>query len=162
MLVALWAQDKNGLIGKDNQLPWSLPADLKFFKETTIGNTIVMGRKTFEGMGKRVLPSRQTIVLTRDKNYQSEGVLVMHTVEEILDYAKQAGHPVYIIGGALIFKDYLPYCDQLLRTMIDEEFDGDIYMPEIDWSQWELVQSTEGVVDEKNKYAHRYETFERK
>ncbi|HPJ00085.1 MAG TPA: dihydrofolate reductase, partial [Enterococcus sp.] len=70
MLVALWAQDKNGLIGKDNRLPWSLPADLKFFKETTIGNTIVMGRKTFEGMGKRALPFRQTIVLTRDKNYQ--------------------------------------------------------------------------------------------
>ncbi|EOT29652.1 dihydrofolate reductase [Enterococcus saccharolyticus] len=162
MLVALWAQDKNGLIGKDNQLPWHLPADLKFFKETTIGKTIVMGRKTFEGMGKRVLPNRQTIVLTRDENYQSDGVLVMHTVEEVLDYANKVNHPVYIIGGALIFKDYLPYCDELLCTLIDEEFDGDIYMPTIDWSQWQLVQTTEGIVDEKNRYAHRYQTFARK
>lgn len=162
MLIALWAQDKNGVIGKDNQLPWYLPADLKFFKETTIGKTVVMGRKTFEGMGKRILPNRQTIVLTRDRNYSHEGILVMHTMDEVLDYAKEQDQPVYIIGGALVFQEYLPHCDQLLRTMIDHEFAGDVFIPSIDWAQWELVSSTEGIIDDKNKYPHHFETYKRK
>lgn len=95
MLIALWAQDQKGLIGADGTLPWHLPNDLKFFKEQTINNTIIMGRKTFEGMGKRLLPQRTTIVLTSDPHYQANGALVMHDREEILAYVKQQEHPVF-------------------------------------------------------------------
>jgi dihydrofolate reductase/thymidylate synthase len=89
MLIAIWAQDKNGLIGKDNHLPWHLPNDLRFFKEMTLEHTLVMGRKTFEGMGGRPLPRRQTIVLTHDKDYHAENVLIMHSLEEVLDFDKK-------------------------------------------------------------------------
>ncbi len=89
MLAAIWAQDENGLIGKEDRLPWRLPNDLKFFKQMTEANTLVMGRKTFEGMGSRPLPNRQTIVLTRDPSYTAEGVHVMHSVEEVLALEKE-------------------------------------------------------------------------
>ena len=89
MLAAIWAQDENGLIGKEDRLPWRLPNDLKFFKQMTEANTLVMGRKTFEGMGSRPLPNRQTIVLTRDSSYKAEGVHVMHSVEDVLALEKE-------------------------------------------------------------------------
>ena len=89
MLAALWSQDKTGLIGKEQTLPWHLPNDLQYFKKMTIGKTIVMGRKTFEGMGSRPLPGRQTIILTRNKNFQASGVVVMHSLEEVLTFASQ-------------------------------------------------------------------------
>ncbi|MGX7196652.1 dihydrofolate reductase [Enterococcus olivae] len=162
MLTAIWAQDKTGLIGKDGRLPWYLPADLKFFKETTVGQTIVMGRKTFEGMGKRPLPNRQTIVLTRDKAYQSEGILVLHTIEDVLAYAEQQATPVFITGGAMIYQDFLPYCQQLYRTVIEESFEGDTYFPEVDWEQWMLSETDEGIIDEKNRHPYRFENYLRK
>ena len=83
MLAAIWAQDENGLIGKENKLPWRLPNDLKFFKQMTESNTLVMGRKTFEGMGSRPLPNRHTIVLTHNRDYTAEGVMVMHSIDEV-------------------------------------------------------------------------------
>ena len=159
MLAAIWAQDQHGLIGREQQLPWHLPADLKFFKETTIGQTIVMGRKTFEGMGKRPLPKRQTILLTRDQTYQAENVLVLHSLAEVLAYAQDKD--VFITGGAQIYRDFLPYCDFLYRTVIDGSFTGDTYFPEVDWTQWQLLQTTTGRLDEKNQYPHRFETYRR-
>lgn len=161
MLAALWAQDKTGLIGKKQTLPWHLPNDLQYFKKMTIGKTIVMGRKTFEGMGSRPLPGRQTIILTRNKNYQALGVKVMHSLEEVLTFASQQSDMVMIVGGAAIYKDFLPYLDILYRTVIDEKFIGDAYFPEINWQEWQLVESLNGIVDEKNKYAHRFETYKR-
>ncbi|MCC9274151.1 MAG: dihydrofolate reductase, partial [Enterococcus aquimarinus] len=113
MLAALWAEDLQGIIGKDQTLPWHLPNDLKYFKEMTIGKTIVMGRTTFEGMGSRPLPNRQTIVLTRNPDYQAEGVTVMHSVDDVLAYAKTKEEPTMIIGGAVVFQDFLPYYDLL-------------------------------------------------
>ena len=104
MLAAIWAQDQNGLIGKNEVLPWYLPDDLKFFKEMTIGKTLVMGRRTFEGMGGRPLPGRTTIILTRNENYQAPaGVYVMHDVNEIIDFAKNEDQTVFIAGGAAIY-----------------------------------------------------------
>ncbi|GCF92805.1 dihydrofolate reductase [Enterococcus florum] len=161
MLKAIWAQDKNGLIGKNDVLPWHLPNDLRFFKETTLGHTLVMGRKTFEGMGGRPLPKRQTIVLTRNRDYHNEGVLVMHSLQEIIAYSQTVQETTYIAGGASIYRELLPYCDQLYRTVIDHAFEGDAYFPEIDWSVWRLCEQTEGRVDEKNHYPHRFERYER-
>lgn len=162
MLAALWAEDLQGVIGKDQTLPWHLPNDLKYFKEMTIGKTIIMGRTTFEGMGSRPLPNRQTIVLTRNPDYQAEGVTVMHSVDDVLAYAKTKEEPTMIIGGAVVFQDFLPYYDLLYRTVIEENFSGDTYFPSLEWQDWELVSSIPGGVDEKNHYAHRFETYRRK
>lgn len=162
MLAAIWAEDKNGLIGKQGTLPWRLPNDLRFFKEKTTGNIMVMGRKTFEGMGSRPLPNRTTIVLTSDENYQAEGVLVLHSAAEVLDYAKQQSLPVFVIGGAVVFQELLPECDMIYRTVIEAEFEGDTYLSEIDWSVWKLVETIPGTVDEKNIYPHRFEIYKRK
>lgn len=161
MLTAIWAQDEKGLIGNEGTLPWHLPNDLKFFKEKTTGHTIVMGRKTFEGMGSRPLPNRTSIVMTRDLDYQAAGVLVMHTVQEVLDYAKDH-EDTLITGGAGIFQAFMPYLDKIYRTVIQGEFAGDVYFPEIDWQDWQLVESQPGVVDEKNNYPHTFETYLRK
>ena len=159
MLIALWAQDKNGLIGENGTLPWHLPNDLKFFKEQTTGNSLIMGRKTFEGMKKKALPNRTTIVLTSDTAYEAEGVLVMHDRQEVLDYTAQQDHPVFLTGGSGVFESMIEDCDQLYRTVIDETFTGDVYFPEIDWSNWHLDKVLEGVVDEKNIYPHRFEFY---
>ncbi|MGL4696255.1 dihydrofolate reductase [Enterococcus larvae] len=162
MLAAIWAQDEQGLIGKGNVLPWHLPNDLKFFKKMTENNTIVMGRKTFEGMGGKALPNRKTIVLTRDHTYQAEGVEVMHSIEAVLRYAEEFTGITFIAGGANIYQDFLPYCDVLYRTVIHEVFDGDTVFPEINWDEWTLINTSEGEVDEKNGYPHDYETYQRK
>ena len=109
MLATIWAQDEEGLIGKDDALPWRLPNDLSFFRNTTENNTIVMGRKTFEGMNKRPLPNRHTIVLTSDTSYQAEGIQVMHTVEEVLAYLESYDGIVFITGGANVYRQFFPH-----------------------------------------------------
>lgn len=106
MLAAIWAQDENGLIGKEDRLPWRLPNDLKFFKQMTEANTLVMGRKTFEGMGSRPLPNRQTIVLTRDSSYKAEGVHVMHSVEDVLALEKETDGIFSSLEGQLFIKNF--------------------------------------------------------
>lgn len=162
MIAAIWAQDENGLIGKDEKLPWHLPNDLSFFKKMTEDNTIVMGRKTFEGMGKRALPNRRTIVLTSDLDYQAEQVIVMHSVAEVLAYAEETAGIVFITGGAAIYKEFMPYTKVLYRTVIHHSFEGDTYFPEVDWDKWSMVSISEGTVDENNKYAHQFETYQLK
>ena len=161
MLHAIWAQDENGLIGKKNQMPWHLPNDLAYFKKLTMNHTIVMGRKTFEGIGGKPLPRRQTILLSKNENYRPDGVTVFHTVEEVLAFSKKSKNPIFIAGGAKIYQAFLPFCDVLYRTVIEETFEGDTYFPAIDWTKWTLVDSKPGVVDEKNHSAHRFEIYQR-
>ncbi|WP_137664085.1 dihydrofolate reductase [Enterococcus hulanensis] len=161
MLIAIWAQDKNGLIGKNNRLPWHLPNDLRFFKETTINHTLVMGRKTFEGMGGRPLPNRQTIVLTRDKDYQAENVMVMHSLDEVLAYDQANKGKTFIAGGSAIYTEFMPYCEKIYRTFIEDCFEGDAYFPEVSWNKWQLTERKQGPKDEKNPYRYYFETYER-
>ncbi len=164
MLIAIWAQAEDGLIGRKGHLPWRLPADLQFFKQQTLGNTLVMGRKTFEGMGGRPLPGRRTILLTHDISYRVDhpDVLVMHTPEEVRQLAEQLDQPVFIAGGAQIYQLFEPYYDLLLRTVIEGDFAGDAYFPPFDFTSYELVEQTDGIVDEKNKYPHHFEKWIRK
>lgn len=162
MLAAIWAQDTNGLIGKDDKLPWHLPVDLKFFKQMTENNTIVMGRKTFEGMGKRLLPNRKTIIMTRDQDYQVEGAQVVHTVEAVFEYAAQFEGITFIAGGSSIYQDFLPFCDVLYRTEIEHEFAGDAYFPQVDWDDWMLINVSHSDPDEENEYGCSFETYQRK
>lgn len=162
MLAAIWAQDENGLIGREQVLPWHLPNDLAFFKNMTENNTIVMGRTTFEGMGKRPLPNRNTIVLTRDETYQAEGVLVLHSKTEVLNYAEKFEGITFITGGSNVYGEFLENCSILYRTVIHAEFEGDAYFPTLDWDEWTMINISEGLVDEKNPYKHSFETYQRK
>lgn len=162
MITLIYAQDRQGGIGKDNKMLWHLPNDLQFFKKTTMGHSILMGRKTFESLNKRLLPGRQSIVLTRDTTYgqEIEGLKVMNSLEEALKYAEK--EPLMIIGGAQIYKEFLPYADEIICTQIDETFDADTFMPPIDETKWQLVRIEPGKVDPKNHYAHQFEWWKRR
>ncbi|MDF2947055.1 MAG: dihydrofolate reductase [Bacillales bacterium] len=159
MISIIVAMDENGLIGKDNDLPWYLPNDLRYFKKITTGNTILMGRKTFESIG-RPLPNRKNVILTRNKNYFSDNITVIHSIEEIekLDI----GENLYVIGGAEIFKELIDITDKLYITKIYSTFDGDVFFPKIDWDIWEVESVETGLVDEKNIYPHDFFLYKRK
>lgn len=150
---------QNGVIGRDNALPWRLPADLKYFKEQTMGKKMVMGRKTWESMGSKPLPGRESIVLTNDTSYVAEGATVLHDVEEVVALAKN--EEVMVIGGAGLFKNMISYGDKLLVTVIHEDIAGDVVFPEINWNQYQLVQEIAGIRDEKNKYDYSFLTYKR-
>ena len=157
MISFIFAMDRNRVIGKDNQLPWHLPNDLKFFKETTHGHAVIMGRKTHESIG-RPLPERRNLVLTTQQGYEAPGCEVVHAVDELpLDTAEE----LFVIGGAEIYRALLPVADRLYVTHIDAEFEGDAFFPEIDPAVWTAVSETEGVVDERNRHAHRFVVYER-
>ncbi|WP_054636162.1 dihydrofolate reductase [Thalassobacillus sp. C254] len=160
MISFVVAMDKQGVIGKDNKLPWYLPADLKHFKETTIDSPIVMGRKTFESIGKP-LPKRTNVILTKDENYTAEGCEIIHSPEDVHNYGDDHGE-VFVIGGAKVFEELFPEAEKLYLTIIDEKFDGDTYFPEWNEEEWKLIEEKEGTVDEKNKYPHRFLTYKRK
>jgi len=164
MFTALWAQDKNTLIGKDQKMPWHLPNDLQFFKEKTLHSNVVMGRKTFEGLNKKPLPNRVNIVLTSDTSYDSgnEDVIVLHSLQEVLDYAKASDKKTNIIGGATVYKEFQPYINEIYVTKIDHAFEGDTYFPEWDYENYELVDTLDGIVDEKNLYPHTFYHYKKK
>lgn len=129
MIVGIWAEDEHGLIGVKGRLPWTLPAELHHFKQTTMGQIILMGRKTFDGMNQRTLPGRTTVILTHDQTYQvaDKSVLVFH-VQDILAWYHEkeleTGKDLYIIGGAEIFKLFSQYLDRLYRTIVQGEPEG--------------------------------------
>lgn len=128
-MEAIWAQDLNGVIGKNGSLPWHIPRDLRFFKTMTLSKTLVMGRATFDGMNQRLLPQRKSIILTRQTDYQVQGAVVLHSLSEVLDYKAQ--HPaedLVVIGGAHTFQLFLPYCDVIYRTVIEAVYEGDVHM----------------------------------
>src|SRR4051794_30957587 len=122
MISFLVAMDKNRVIGRDNQLPWRLPEDLKYFKNVTMGHPIIMGRKTHESIG-RILPGRENIVVTRNPDYKSEGCTVFNSVSELVNYCKQQDEEVFVIGGAEIFRELFPLADRLHITYIHEHFE---------------------------------------
>lgn len=157
MISFVVAMDENRGIGKDNDLPWYLPNDLKHFKKTTMGKPIVMGRKTYESIGKP-LPGRENIVVTRDDNYEAEGTTIVHSIDEVL--AIDADE-ICVIGGTEIFKLFMPVADRLYVTEIHHTFDADTYFPELDEEEWKEVSRESGTVDEKNKYPHDFVVYEK-
>lgn len=164
-ISGIWAQDQEGLIGKNQALPWHLPADLQQFKERTSGHALVMGRVTFDGMGRRVLPNRQSIILTRDETYQVDhsDVLVLTSVEEVLSWYAQQDKQLFVIGGGQIFSAFEPYLEQVIRTVIEGEFEGDTYFPkDFDWSVYEQKEKTLYSKDAGNPHAFCVEVWERK
>lgn len=152
-IVAIWAQDKSGIIGKNNCLPWHLPKDLKHFKETTLNQAILMGRVTFEGMNKRLLPDRETLILTTQSDYQVDGATVVTGVEEVLTWYKAQDKNLYVVGGSQIYKLFEPYVDKLIITQVQADVDGDTYFPrEFDFSKFSLVSSELYEKDEQNEF----------
>lgn len=164
-ISAVWAQDEKGLIGKNQTLPWSLPAELKHFKETTTGHAILMGRVTFDGMDRRVLPNRVTLILTRDTDYQidHDRVVVVRTVQEALDWYQQQEKNLYVIGGGQVFSAFEPFLDELIVTDIHDIFEGDTYFPgDFNWAAFEQNSSDFHAKDEQNTSDFTVNVWKRK
>ncbi len=162
MLKILVAFDENRVIGKNNALIWHLPADLKRFKALTTGHVIIMGRKTFESIGKP-LPNRTTIVVSRQTELQIEGVILAHSVEEAILKAKTITRDdIFIVGGAEIYALSMPLADEILVTQLHDIFDGDAFFPAISSEMWDLTDQERGITDDKNTYQYSYITYSRK
>jgi len=153
------AMDKNRLIGNNNQLPWHLPADLVHFKSVTMGKPVLMGRKTFESIG-RPLPGRQNIVITRTQGLEIEGVTVVMNLEEAMS-GVSANDEIMVIGGSSIYQLLLPQANRMYLTYVDGEFEGDAWFPEFDEKQWVVTDSVMSDSDEKNRYSCRFVTYDR-
>ncbi len=156
MVKIIVATSKNNVIGDSNKLIWHLPADLKRFKEITTGHPIVMGRKTYESIG-RPLPNRRNIIITRDEQYEVDGCEVVNSIEEAL---LLTNNDCFIIGGGEIYKQSLPIAQQIFMTIIDEDFDGDTNFPELDKS-WYVSSKVNHQQDEKNPHNYSFILYER-
>jgi dihydrofolate reductase len=156
IVVALAA---NRVIGDRNRLPWHLPADLQHFKQLTMGKPILMGRKTWESIG-RPLPGRTNIVITRDEDYSAEGCVVVHSMEAALQAAGDSAE-VMVIGGAEFYRQALPYAKTLYLTCVEGEFEGDTFFPELDDQEWREAERTDFEPDEKNPHAYSFVRLER-
>lgn len=156
MISLLVAYANGRVIGKDGKMPWHLPNDLRYVKNTTTGHTVVMGRKTFESIG-RPLPNRRNVIMTRNKDFSAPGVEVVHSKADVL-----ALGDVFILGGANVYAQFLDVADRLYITKIDLDTEGDTFFPEWDRDAFTLVSATEGVLDEKNTHPHTFYVYERK
>ncbi len=162
MLSIIVAVAKNNVIGKDNKLIWHLPEDLKRFKQLTTGHTIIMGRKTFESLG-RVLPNRKHIVLCNDANLkvENENVEVIDSIQLLESYINSEEEN-FVIGGATIYKLLMPYANKMYITKINEEFEGDVYFPEIKEEEWKIIEEQKGIKNEENPFDYEYVTYVKK
>jgi len=160
VLSLIVAMDRNRLIGCNNQLPWNLPADLQHFKSTTMGKPIVMGRKTWESLG-RPLPGRINITITRNPDYEAEGASVVNSLDDALKIVSEVDE-VMIIGGANLYAQALPRVDRLYLTRVEGEFEGDSWFPEFNEAEWALSTVDEHEPDEKNSHPYRFEIYNRR
>ncbi len=153
---------KNNVIGKDNDIPWYLPADLKYFKMNTLNHHILMGRNCYQSIGKP-LPKRTNIIITRDPYFIASNCLIAHSIPEALEIAYNNGEDeAIIIGGGTIYDQTKDLWDKLYITEVKLEVDGDIFFPEVDFSQWTLISEESHEPDEKNKYAYVFKVYERR
>ena len=159
MISLIAAMDQNNVIGYDNDMPWSLPNDLKHFKEVTSNHTIVMGRKTYESIG-RPLPNRKNIILSRSGYQTDDDVEVISSIDEIKELAKS--EEIFVIGGGTIYEQVIPYADRLYITRIDAEFKGDTYFPQFSETDWKVIDEKAGIQNEQNIHSHRFYTYSRK
>ena len=161
MLSIIVAKAKNNIIGKNNKLLWSLPEDLKRFKQLTTGHTIIMGRKTFESLG-RVLPNRKHIVFTQNPDFkvEDENVEIVHSMLEIKQYIDDENEN-FVIGGAMIYNLLLPYTKKMYVTEINQDFEGDAFFPKINLEDWKIIEKEKGIKNEKNNLEYEYVTYER-
>jgi dihydrofolate reductase len=161
-LSIIVAVAENGVIGRGNELPWRLSDDLKRFKRLTMGHAVIMGRKTWESIG-RPLPGRRMIIVTRQLNYQAEGCVLAGDLPAACGLAASPGaEEAFIIGGAEIYRQALPLADRLYVTRVHAVVEGDKLFPEYDASRWRMTHSEEFAADDKNEFATTFETYEKK
>ena len=162
MLSIIVAKAKNNIIGKDNKLLWNLPEDLKRFKKLTTGHVIIMGRKTFESIG-RVLPDRKHIIFSQNRGlkYDDPNVEVVHSMLEIKEYIDN-DEENFVIGGAMIYNLLMPHVTKMYVTQVNKDFEGDAFFPKINEDIWEVVEEEKGLIDENSNLNFSYVTYERK
>lgn len=162
-LSIIVATAQNNAIGKDNDIPWYLPADLKYFKKTTLNHPIIMGRKCYESIG-RPLPKRTNIIITRNQTYQAAGCLVVHSLDEAIAVASESAvEEVFIIGGGEIYKESLPLCHKLYVTEVAVDINNaTVFFPRVDPSAWELIKEESHLADEKNEHDYTFKVLIRK
>ena len=161
MLSIIVAKAKNNIIGKDNKMIWHLPEDLRHFKSLTIGHTIIMGRKTFESLGKP-LPNRKHIIFSQNPDYKvnDENVEVVHSLLQIQDLI-EGKEEAFVIGGAMIYNFLMPYVKKMYVTEVEKDFDGDTFFPSINEDVWKEVSRQKGLKDKKNDLDYYFVTYER-
>ena len=159
-IALIVAVANNNVIGRGNTIPWHCPADLQYFKRTTMGAPVLMGRKTYESLKIKPLPGRQNIVITRDKNYNCEGCELAPSIDDALQLSSEAER-VFIIGGEEIYQQILDRADELYITYIDANVEGDRYFPNIAMDDWKLIKEEHHAADEKNPYNLRFTQFVR-
>lgn len=160
-ISAIAAMSSNRVIAKDNQIPWHLPADLRFFKKTTLGHYVIMGRKNYTSMGKP-LPRRTNVVITRNPYFVSSGCIVVHSLAEALAIAYQGQEEeAFIIGGGEIYRLAMDYLDRIYLTTIDLHIDGDVYFPEFNAQEWRVLHEEHHAPDDHNAYAFVIRIYER-
>ena len=160
-LSVIVAASLNDCIGHAGDLPWRLSADLKRFKKLTMGHSLIMGRKTFDSIG-RLLPGRTTIIVTRQSDFRFEGALVANSIERALELAAADPQP-FVTGGSEIYRLALPLAQTLYLTRVQTQIDGDTFLPnEIDWEQWELTDSENHPADSRNEFDYTFETYIRR
>lgn len=155
------AMSANRVIGRDNKMPWHLSADLKRFRAITMNAPILMGRKTFESIG-RPLDGRTNLILSKNDHYQPQGCHVFQSLETALEAAKNYGDELFVIGGATLYEMTLPLAQRLHLTKIQAEFEGDTFFPEFDWNDWNEVACEKITNDEKVSFAYQFLTLEKK
>lgn len=155
------AMAQNRVIGRDNKMPWHLPADLKRFRAITMNCPILMGRKTFESIG-RPLDGRANLILSKQENYQPQGCHVFQSLENALEAAKTLGNELFIIGGATLYEMTLPLAQKLYLTQIQTEFDGDTFFPQFNLNDWNEISCEQIDYDEKADFSYRFSTLEKK
>jgi len=153
------AMSRNGVIGANNSIPWHLPAELKMFKAITMGHHIVMGRKTWESIG-RLLPGRTTVIVTRRHDYAVTGAIVVSSLQAALAAANR-DEETFVIGGAELFAAALPLADRLYLTVVDADIEGDTFMPPFGLADWREVSTQRFAADEKNPYSYRTTVYDR-
>ena len=159
MISMIVAMAENRAIGKNNELLWHLPKDFQHFKSVTMGKPIVMGRKTFESIGK-ALPGRKNIVITRDSNFTAEGVVIVHSIAAALE-ASEEFDDVMVIGGASFYEQMLPMTETLYLTVVHQDFEADVFFPEIKAEEWNVVERVKHEADEKHAYPYSFITYRR-
>ena len=159
-LAMIVAASENDVIGVDGDLPWRLSADLKRFKKLTMGHAIIMGRKTFDSIG-RLLPGRTTIIVTRNVAFEFEGAKVANSFEQALELSGDDDCP-FVVGGAEIYRLALPHVSELHLTRVHTTIAGDTKLPSIDWNQWDLIESAEHEKDDKNEVDYSFLVYRRK
>jgi dihydrofolate reductase len=147
-------------IGKNNDLLWHIPADMKRFKQITSGHPVIMGKRTWESLPRRPLPNRRNIVITDVPGEKIEGCEMAYTIAEAIGFCK-VDEENFIIGGASIYRQFLPFADRLYLTMVRKSFDADVFFPHIDFSQWKLIEKEYFPPDDVNDFAYTNETYDR-